>query len=486
MTHLLDRQYLFPTALCSTLILTSLALITLLIGQGINISRNITSNERLNRNRYHWMKDSSGQPFNHYDKGFLRNILEFWSIPGFQKDYYVEFHCSAKSEKSDKSEKTEKLEIGKQNNEKSCQLSQGSLKGSPGKCDVTTNPDMKLSLYSEPKCDPGNVPDIEDLKSKPPSPQKKIDAILMSRRPSCTGTGTALGSGTGPALGPVLGTGPALGSGAALGPVLGSGSGTALGPVLGSGSGTALGPSQTGIGGTGLGSIPGVGYHQFGQRLPTPTPIPSPSITMPTSSSSSVTFLEHSSSPSDHSPQMSRRAHSQQAQNFVSSSQSSSLPPSTSILQSTPPNISLLPLPLSLTVPTPYTRIFDVSEVQKSPDIKQQREFDKCSQRPSSNGDKSQRTGIVSFSEKATLSGPIVSKTPCPVLPVLHNQATDQIPCKLSPADSGSRTSFASDRMSDGEGCPVHDDSSQLILASYAPSSPDRIVLHAKRRRYDT
>ena len=70
----------------------NLIVAALLIEQSINITMNITTNERLNRSRYPWMNDSLGNPYNHYDKGCIRNILEFWRFPGFEKDYYSEFN----------------------------------------------------------------------------------------------------------------------------------------------------------------------------------------------------------------------------------------------------------------------------------------------------------------------------------------------------------------------------------------------------------
>lgn len=57
----------------------------------MNITRNITANERINRSRYPWMNDEHGQPLNHYDRGFLKNILEFWAVAGYRVDYFAEF-----------------------------------------------------------------------------------------------------------------------------------------------------------------------------------------------------------------------------------------------------------------------------------------------------------------------------------------------------------------------------------------------------------
>jgi DHHC palmitoyltransferase len=91
-TYLLDRNYFLPTVFCVALCVVSLILIALVAEQGTNMARNITANERINRSRYPWMNNDSGQPFNHYDNGIIRNVLEFWFVPGFQKNYFAEFN----------------------------------------------------------------------------------------------------------------------------------------------------------------------------------------------------------------------------------------------------------------------------------------------------------------------------------------------------------------------------------------------------------
>ena len=91
-SHLLNMRYFFATSLCALLIIISVIIAALLAEQSMNIAMNITTNERLNRSRYPWMCDSLGQPFNHYDRGILKNILEFLCFPGFEKDYYSEFN----------------------------------------------------------------------------------------------------------------------------------------------------------------------------------------------------------------------------------------------------------------------------------------------------------------------------------------------------------------------------------------------------------
>lgn len=66
------------------------------------MARNITANERINRSRYPWMNNEQGLPFNHYDRGFYRNVLEFWHIPGYRIDYFSEFDMQPNKVGSDK------------------------------------------------------------------------------------------------------------------------------------------------------------------------------------------------------------------------------------------------------------------------------------------------------------------------------------------------------------------------------------------------
>jgi hypothetical protein len=91
LSHLFDRLYFFPTVLCAALLTISITIGALLIDQNYNILKNITTNERLNRARYPWMTDHHGNPFNHFDRGYLSNFLEFWCAPGYWKNYYNEF-----------------------------------------------------------------------------------------------------------------------------------------------------------------------------------------------------------------------------------------------------------------------------------------------------------------------------------------------------------------------------------------------------------
>ena len=99
---MLDRHYFFPTTLCVVLCAITLILAALLLEQSTNAARNITANERINRSRYPWMNNEQGLPFNHYDKGFYRNVLEFWHVPGYKIDYFSEFDMQPNKVGSDK------------------------------------------------------------------------------------------------------------------------------------------------------------------------------------------------------------------------------------------------------------------------------------------------------------------------------------------------------------------------------------------------
>ena len=91
-SYLLDRNYFLPTVFCVTLCVVTLILTALVAEQGTNMAKNITANERINRSRYPWMNNDVGQPFNHYDNGIIRNVLEFWFVPGYKKNYFEEFN----------------------------------------------------------------------------------------------------------------------------------------------------------------------------------------------------------------------------------------------------------------------------------------------------------------------------------------------------------------------------------------------------------
>ena len=386
-SNLLDRQYLFPTALCSFLVLTSLALFTLLIGQGINIARNITSNERLNRSRYPWMKDAFGHPFNHYDQGILKNVLEFWHVPGFSKNYFQEFHGS---------QRIGNFEPEKQNSEKFRPLLPGPLNGSLT-CDITLNSDPKISPYSEPKdnCEE-NILEEEIIRSRPPSPQKKIDAILLSRRPSMvTGLESEFEIGTGP------------------------------------GTGTGTGTHQT---------------------ILKPS-IPTLPLSIPSSSSSPFVSFSDPDPPSTPSKEAKEdsffhsRPLSEKKSNFVlcspSSSPAPSVSPFSSISNSTP-KPSFYRHPLSVSLPLPDSKEFgstsdSKSQILKSPHgwlRKSPSSWSRFQSSPDSKSD-SQRTGLVFFSEKTAMSSMTLSTAELPTQ-YERKSEEDSVPFKASSSTSTS------------------------------------------------
>eukprot|EP01035_Chromulina_nebulosa_P019949 gene19949-25915_t len=74
--RLLNRQFLNSSTLFA-----SLGLLALTIEQTYNICHNITTNERINGNRYNWLIDDNGNQYNRFNRGILKNILEFCQIP---------------------------------------------------------------------------------------------------------------------------------------------------------------------------------------------------------------------------------------------------------------------------------------------------------------------------------------------------------------------------------------------------------------------
>jgi hypothetical protein len=84
---LLSQSYFFVFFLLSYVIVITCGLTFLLVEQCSNIVRNVTTNERINRSRYAWMKGPDGRPFNRFDKGVIANVLDFFLVPGFAVDY---------------------------------------------------------------------------------------------------------------------------------------------------------------------------------------------------------------------------------------------------------------------------------------------------------------------------------------------------------------------------------------------------------------
>ena len=62
----------------------------LLLLQLIHASYNITTNERINRKRYDYLKDGKGRFYNPYNKGVARNLMEFMHMKKPPRDEEVE------------------------------------------------------------------------------------------------------------------------------------------------------------------------------------------------------------------------------------------------------------------------------------------------------------------------------------------------------------------------------------------------------------
>ena len=61
----------------------------LIAEQTLNQCFNITTNERINRKRYTWlMNPATGKFENKFDRGKIKNILEFWQCSNDVPDYY--------------------------------------------------------------------------------------------------------------------------------------------------------------------------------------------------------------------------------------------------------------------------------------------------------------------------------------------------------------------------------------------------------------
>lgn len=100
----LDERYFFSCILFLFVCLLTLGLTALSFEQLGNIAFNMTTNERINRSRYSWMTDEEGRPSNKFDRGVIRNILEFWRVPGYAVDYMNVF--AAPGSESDETERS--------------------------------------------------------------------------------------------------------------------------------------------------------------------------------------------------------------------------------------------------------------------------------------------------------------------------------------------------------------------------------------------
>ncbi|CAM9698706.1 unnamed protein product [Phaeothamnion confervicola] len=74
----------FPTLLLGLAAMLGSGMLLLILTEQLrNAAVNFTTNERINRRRYPWLRapgpgPGQGQPFNHYDRGWKTNCAEFW------------------------------------------------------------------------------------------------------------------------------------------------------------------------------------------------------------------------------------------------------------------------------------------------------------------------------------------------------------------------------------------------------------------------
>mmetsp|Transcript_8952 Transcript_8952/g.13456 ORF Transcript_8952/g.13456 Transcript_8952/m.13456 type:complete len:728 (-) Transcript_8952:148-2331(-) len=85
--ELISQRMLLLTALTVFLLIISCGILVLVVEQTHNIVTNMTTNEKVNRARYWWMKGPDGKPLNRFDRGPVTNILEFLGVPGYHIDY---------------------------------------------------------------------------------------------------------------------------------------------------------------------------------------------------------------------------------------------------------------------------------------------------------------------------------------------------------------------------------------------------------------
>jgi hypothetical protein len=85
--NLLSQNYFFVFVLLVYMIVITAGLTFLMVEQCSNIIKNVTTNERINRSRYAWMKGPDGRPFNRFDRGVWVNLLDFLLVPGFAINY---------------------------------------------------------------------------------------------------------------------------------------------------------------------------------------------------------------------------------------------------------------------------------------------------------------------------------------------------------------------------------------------------------------
>jgi len=92
---LFGREYFFVVVMCGLAIVSLVGIGALFVDQLVNISANITVNEKINRSRYPWMLDDHGLPCNRFNRGIVVNTLEFWGLFGCAVDYTKTFDMPA-------------------------------------------------------------------------------------------------------------------------------------------------------------------------------------------------------------------------------------------------------------------------------------------------------------------------------------------------------------------------------------------------------
>jgi hypothetical protein len=102
--ELISQRLLFVTCMTIFIMVITCGLALLVVEQTGNIFMNMvsslfytasrsllthrqTTNEKVNRSRYWWMKGPDGRPLNRFDRGPLVNFLEFIGFPCYHVDY---------------------------------------------------------------------------------------------------------------------------------------------------------------------------------------------------------------------------------------------------------------------------------------------------------------------------------------------------------------------------------------------------------------
>lgn len=85
--ELISQRMLFITCMTIFSMIIICGLTLLVVEQTVNIFNNMTTNEKVNRSRYSWLKGPNGEFRNRFDRGPIINILEFLGCSCYQVDY---------------------------------------------------------------------------------------------------------------------------------------------------------------------------------------------------------------------------------------------------------------------------------------------------------------------------------------------------------------------------------------------------------------